>query len=90
VEDFASTAAFVKSYRKPARGCLTLDQHLPMITGIDSLRSAVGRELGILVIGQGDPTLEHRARDAGVAEYPQKPIALKVLLDTIEQVIDAA
>jgi two-component system response regulator FixJ len=93
VEDFASTAAFAKSYRKPPRGCLILDQHLPLMTGIDFLRSSAGRELGIpviLVTGQGDPTFEQRARDAGVTEYLQKPIAQKVLLDTVERVMDAA
>jgi two-component system response regulator FixJ len=50
VEDFASTATFTKGYRKPSRGCLILDQHLPLMTGIDFVRSAAGRELGIPVI----------------------------------------
>jgi two-component system response regulator FixJ len=93
VEDFASTATFTKGYRKPSRGCLILDQHLPLMTGIDFVRSAAGRELGIpviLITGQGDPTLEQRARDAGVASYLQKPIGQKVLLDTVERVMSAA
>lgn len=93
VEDFASTGEFARSYRRPPRGCLILDQHLPLTTGLDFLKSAAGRKLDIpviLVTGQGDPSLEQRAREVGVAEYLQKPIGEKVLLDTVERVIEAA
>lgn len=93
VEDFASTAEFASSYRKPPRGCLILDQHLPMTTGLDFLRSQAGRSLDIpviLITGQGDPKLEQRARDAGVIEYLQKPIGNRVLLDTVDRVLAAS
>jgi FixJ family two-component response regulator len=91
VEDFASTGAFAKGYRKPSRGCLILDQHLPLTTGLDFLRSPAGKGLGIpviLITAQGDPKIERRARDAGVAEYLQKPIAQNLLLSTVERVLD--
>lgn len=90
VEDFSSTGEFAKSYRKPHRGCLILDQHLPLTTGIDFLRSAAGQGLEIpviLITGQGDPKTEQRARDAGVAEYLHKPVAQKLLLSTVERVL---
>ena len=91
VEDFASTGEFAKGYRKPPRGCLILDQHLPLTTGLDFLKSPAGRELDIpviLITGQGDPKIEQRARDAGVAEYLQKPIVRNLLLTTVERVLN--
>lgn len=91
VEDFASTGEFATRYRKPPRGCLILDQHLPTTTGLDFLKTAAGKELDIpviLVTGQGDPRIEQLAREAGVAEYLQKPITQKLLLSTIERVLE--
>jgi two-component system response regulator FixJ len=91
VEDFASTGEFAKGYRKPPRGCLILDQHLPVTTGLDFMKSPAGRGLDIpviLITGQGDTTMEQRARDAGVAEYLQKPIVQNLLLSTVERVLE--
>jgi two-component system, LuxR family, response regulator FixJ len=90
VEDFASTEEFAENYRRPLRGCLILDQHLPLTTGLDFLKSAAGRTLDIpviLITGQGDPRIEQRAHEAGVTEYLQKPIAQKLLLNTVERVL---
>jgi FixJ family two-component response regulator len=88
VEDYASTGAFASRYRKPARGVLILDQHLPMSTGVEFLNSPAGRRLDIpviLITGRGDANLERQARAAGAAEYLQKPISEKVLLAAVER-----
>jgi FixJ family two-component response regulator len=90
VEDFGSTAEFVRHYEKPSCGCLILDHHLPRRTGLDFLDSSEGRELGIpviLITGQGDPSIERRAREAGAA-YLQKPIGQRKLIETVERVIE--
>jgi FixJ family two-component response regulator len=90
VEDFGSTGEFARSYRRPGRGCLILDQHLPATTGIDFLNSPAGRGLGIpviLITGRGDRGLEMRARQAGVAEYLHKPVGEKLLIATVSRVI---
>jgi FixJ family two-component response regulator len=92
VEDFGSTAEFVRGYAKPAHGCLVLDQHLPQRSGLDFLASAEGRDLGIpaiLITGQGDENIKRRAEQAG-AEYLEKPIRRKNLIDTLERVMGAA
>jgi FixJ family two-component response regulator len=39
----------------------------------------------ILITGRSDPALEQRARQAGVAEYLQKPLGERVLLATVER-----
>ena len=93
VEDYESTGAFASQYERPSRGCLILDQHLPVSTGIEFLNSPAGRHLGIpviLITGRGDPGIEQQARAAGVAEYLQKPVSERVLLATVERVTAAA
>ena len=90
VEDFGSTAEFVRGYAKPANGCLILDQHLPQHSGLDFLTSAEGRELGIpviLITGQGDENIKRRAEQAGAA-YLEKPIRRENLIDTLERVME--
>jgi len=89
VEDYESTGDFAKNYRKPGRGCLILDQHMPVLTGIDFLNSPAGKQLGIpviLITGRSDPRIEERARQAGVAEYLQNPVGERVLLAAIARV----
>jgi FixJ family two-component response regulator len=92
VEDYESTGAFADHYRKPPRGVLILDQHLPAVTGIEFLSSPAGQELDIpviLITGRGDPALELRARQAGAAAFLQKPVSERVLLATVAQLTDA-
>ena len=89
VEDYDSTGAFVSGYRQPACGCLILDQHLPQVSGVDFLKSPAGQSLGIpviLITGRGDTALAERAREAGVAEYLQKPVSKQLLLAAVERV----
>lgn len=89
VEDYESIEEFTRNYRKPSRGCIILDQHLPVLTGVDFLNSPAGKQLGvpvILITGRGDPGLEKRARAAGVADYLQKPVSERLLIATVERV----
>jgi FixJ family two-component response regulator len=89
VEDFGSTADFMRGYRKPSQGCLILDQHLPRTSGLEFLASREGRSLGIpviLITGQGNPNIARRAEQAG-AEYLEKPIRQQQLIETVERVI---
>jgi FixJ family two-component response regulator len=89
VEAFPSTAAFVLGYRKPARGCLLLDQHLPGEAGLDFAGSARGKSLGIPIIlmsGRGSGPLAALAKREGCSAFLDKPIPERVLLDAIAQV----
>ena len=86
VEAYASVSAFVGNYRRPSRGVLILDQHLPALSGVDFLASPTGQSLGIpviLVTGHSDRNVEQRARDAGVAELLHKPVSARVLIATV-------
>src|SRR3954470_3339830 len=89
VEDYESTDAFARHYRRPCRGCIILDQHLPVLTGVDFLNSPAARRLGlpvILMTGLGDPGLESRARAAGAVGYLHKAVSARLLLANIERV----
>ena len=90
VEDYDLAGAFARNYRKPCRGCVILDQHLPVLSGVDFLNSPAGRQLGvpvILVTGRGDPELEKRARAAGASDYLQKPVGAGLLIAAVERMI---
>lgn len=89
-EIYESTDDFVRHYRRPRRGCLILDQHLPMTTGLDFMASAAGQTLGIpvlLLTGHGDAQLKNRALDVGVAAYLDKPASEQALLTAIDRLL---
>jgi two-component system response regulator FixJ len=93
VEDFGSTEDFARGFRRPPCGCLVLDQHLPVTSGLDFLASPAGRELGIpviLVTGRGDDGLRARAREMGVLAYLDKPVADEALLAAIGRAVGGA
>jgi two-component system, LuxR family, response regulator FixJ len=92
VEDYGSTDEFARHYRRPPRGCLILDQHLPAQNGVDFMSTEAGRGVGIpviLITGRGDARIEQQARRAGVAEYLQKPIGERLLLATVNRLTAA-
>jgi len=93
VEDFSSTAEFVRHYRPGGRQCLVLDQHLPGSTGLDFLASRDGALLHlpvILVTGRGDAALRARAVALGVSSYLEKPVNDDVLLRAIRGAVDGS
>lgn len=91
VEDYESTEEFARHFTRPRRGCIVLDQHLPITSGLDFLTSPAGRGLGlpvILITGRGDESLKARAREAGVAAYLDKPVSDEALLVAIRRAVD--
>lgn len=91
VEDYGSTAEFVRHYRPRARQCLVLDQHLPGTTGLDFLASPEGAALGlpvVLVTGRGDNALRSRAAALGVSVYLEKPVVDDALMAAIRAAVE--
>ncbi len=76
VRDFASAPEFLSAAGARPRGCLVLDLHLPVISGLDFLARYGDRLNGmpvILITGKSDPVTRARALDAGVHDFLEKP-----------------
>jgi two-component system response regulator FixJ len=92
VEDYGSTRAFLRAFRRDSRQCLVLDHHLPDETGLDFLESGDGATLRvpvILVTAGGDEALKERAAKAGALAYFDKPLDNSALVATIFKLLDA-
>jgi two-component system, LuxR family, response regulator FixJ len=93
VEDFSSAVDFARHYRPGGGDCLVLDQHLPMISGLDFLASPEGAGLEIPVIlmtGRGDAAIRDRARALGASAYLEKPVSEERLLAAIARALGHA
>ncbi len=93
VEAFESAPNFSHCSRRATSGCLILDQHMPVTTGLDFLASPEGRALNIpviLITGQGDPALTSIARQAGAVAVLEKPVSEELLVAMVSQVIGRA
>ena len=71
VREFASGQEFLDSVGPSPRGCLILDLHLPVISGLEFLLrfSSRLRDMPVILLtGRPDATTRSRALEAGVAE----------------------
>ena len=76
VRDFASAPEFLSAVGARPRGCVVLDLHLPVLSGLDFLSRYGDRLNGmpvILVTGKSDPATRARAFEAGVRDFLEKP-----------------
>ncbi len=90
VRDYASCLDFLEEFDGKEKGCLLLDLHLPVMSGLDFLESH-GKDLGdlpvIMITGRGDPATRARAEEMGVSAFLEKPFEDETLLDTIGRLI---
>ncbi len=86
VEAFDSVAAF-RSARPNDRGaCLILDQHMPVVTGLEFLASPDGKRLRmpvILVTAHNDKEIRAQAAEAGVFAFLPKPVDIDALMAAV-------
>lgn len=90
VEAFDSVAAFKSTYRAKSHACLILDQHMPVVTGLEFLASPEGKNLCmpvILVTAHSDKEIRAQAQDAGVYAFLAKPVDGDALLAAIGSAI---
>jgi FixJ family two-component response regulator len=86
VEVYVSLEGFLRGYRARSDGCLLVDQHLDGSLGLDFIRSAKWRALGlptILMTGAGSTELHLETMHAGAAGYLEKPFDEASLIATI-------
>ena len=86
VHDYSSALDFLKRGGEPPRGCLLLDLHMPIMTGIDLLEHMQSEGVSLptsVITGRGDPLLRERALRSGALALIDKPVTDEVLLGAI-------
>jgi two-component system response regulator FixJ len=86
VNDYNSAVAFLARGCDDAKGCLLLDLHMPVMSGIELLEhmQARGTRLPTIVItGRSDSVLKERALRNGACELIDKPVNDEALLGAI-------
>lgn len=91
VRTFHSAEEFLSSYRPEQPGCLVLDVRMHGLSGLD-LQSQLARRGAaipvIIITGHGDVPMAVRAMKSGVADFLEKPVSDKVLLQRIHAALD--
>ena len=85
VETFASAAEYLNSV-SDHHACLILDNHMPLMTGLDlaAILRADGADIPILLItGSPSPAIHTRAAELGIDKVLEKPLSDADLLDFI-------
>lgn len=93
VRDYGSCPEFLGSLTGDERGCLLLDLHLPVMSGLDLLEghAAAIRYLAVILItGRSDTATRARALDAGAVAVLDKPFEDEILLTEIERAFGCA
>jgi two-component system response regulator FixJ len=92
VRDFHSARDFLAERTLDSVGCLLLDLHMPVMSGIDLLEhmQESGPQLPTIVItGRSDAFLKERALRSGAREFIDKPVSDDTLIEAIDRVLGA-
>jgi FixJ family two-component response regulator len=87
VETFSSGAEFLDSLRTHRPGCVVLDLHMPLMSGlaVQARLAEAGERIPVLVItGHDSPETREQALAAQPVAYLPKPVNDRDLLDAIE------
>jgi two-component system response regulator FixJ len=90
VRDFASGPDFLAGVGLRPQGCVVLDLHLPVISGLDFLGRFAERLDGmpvILLTGKADSATRTRALEAGVSAFLEKPIEDDLLIEAVTRAL---
>ncbi|HYF86548.1 response regulator transcription factor [Azospirillum sp.] len=93
VRDFSSCREFLDTFDGNPQGCLVLDLHMPVMSGLEFLERHGGDLHGmpvIMVSGRGDPATFARAKEAGVVAVLEKPFDEDQLIDMLNGLLPSA
>ena len=92
VQTFATAQEFLDNYDPPVPGCLVLDVRMPGLSGFDLQAALAARQITIPIImmtAYAEVPMAVRAMRGGAVDFIQKPFDGQLLLDRIQQAIDA-
>jgi FixJ family two-component response regulator len=87
VRDFSSASEFLATAADWETGCLVLDLHLPVVSGLDLLTMLRKRKVSlpvVLITGRGDKETKERALLAGAVAFLDKPVSEDALMAAID------
>jgi FixJ family two-component response regulator len=87
VLDYGSASEFLSRYTGEREGCLVVDLHLPVTSGLDLTKrlAAMSAEIPVVLItGRADNATKARAFETGVAAFLEKPFPERALLEAID------
>ena len=90
VKDFNSARDFLAERKVDTSGCLLLDLHMPVMTGMDLLEHMrdKGPQLPTIVItGRSDAFLKERALRSGARAFIDKPVSDQALISAIDSAL---
>lgn len=93
VETFATGSAFFAACAADRVGCLLVDALMPDMNGfelIERLRAENYTIPAIMVTGAGDVPMAVRAMKAGAADFIEKPVCARELLDCLQNAMKPA
>jgi len=86
VQDYASCPDLLQEFDPKKAGCVVLDLHLPVMSGLEFMetyRERLARVPIIMITGRGDAATRARALEAGAMAFIEKPFEDEKLVDTI-------
>lgn len=92
VWDHKSAADFLDGADASMRGCLILDLHLPVLSGLDLMTIMRERDIRIPVVfitGRSDKEIRQRALKAGAVAFLEKPVDEASLMSAIHSALTA-
>lgn len=92
VETYATARDFLAGYTPTRPGCLVLDVRMPGMSGLDLQEALAARKVKIptiIITGYAEVPMAVRAMKAGAVDFIEKPFSDQLLLDRIQQAIQA-
>jgi FixJ family two-component response regulator len=90
VRDYSSAPEFLANAAARDAGCLVLDLHLPVVSGLDLLAMMRQRKLSLPVVfitGRSDKETKERALRAGAVAFLDKPVKEDALIAALDEAL---
>jgi two-component system response regulator FixJ len=87
VRDYKSAVEFLEQTGNSVGGCLVLDLHLPVLSGLNLLTIMRQRDMALPVVfitGRSDRETKERAIKAGAVAFLDKPVGETALMAAID------